>query len=297
MIKILRAVTLALTAWPFAITGAIAETMPVDGAELPYVSAGEGTPVVFVHGAISDHRVWLPVKDAIAAERRFVAYDQRYFGTAAWPDDGANFSADNHATDLIAFVEHLDAGPVYLVTWSYSGDVGSHFALKRPDLVRAMVHFEPAVGSLMTGLPGAERVTNDMFAKFGPAMEAMKDGRLEDSSLRFLDAVFELPVGSADKEPEPWPTIWRQNGRTIPLFLKGRGGDVVTCDALGELRIPTLVIVGANSHPRYAMMSERLAACQPNAVLVTMDDVNHDGPYRRPGELAEMIDSFLDLVE
>lgn len=274
-----------------------AGTMPVDGAELPYVSAGEGTPVVFVHGAISDHRVWLPLKDGISGERRFVAYDQRHYGTSDWGEVAEDFSADVHADDLIAMIEGLDAGPVHLVTWSYSGDVGSRAALRRPDLFRAIVHYEPAIGSVTDGLPGAKAVTKDLFSNFGPAMKAVREKRFEDSALRFLDAVFELETGSADNEPEPWPTIWRENGHTVPIYLGQKPGDSVTCDKLSGLRVPTLVVLGTNSHPRYAMMAERVAACQPNAVLVTMEGVNHDGPYRKPNELAEMIDDFLDLVE
>jgi pimeloyl-ACP methyl ester carboxylesterase len=286
-----------VAAFVFATPVVAVDTMPVDGAVLPYVSAGEGTPVVFVHGAISDHRVWLPLKDAIADERRFVAYDQRYYGTAEWDAVPQDFSPDVHADDLIAFVEGLGDGPVNLVTWSYSGDVGTRAALKRPDLFRAMVHYEPAIGSYLDGVPGAGRVTSDLFAKFGPEITAMQADQLEDSALRFIEAVFDLPEGGAAEEPEPWPSVWRENGHTVPVYVKQKPGDEVTCPELEGLNIPTLVIVGSDSHPRFAMMGERMVQCQPQAMLARLDGVNHDGPYRKPADLAEMIENFLELVE
>ena len=274
-----------------------AETITVNGADLTYVSSGEGTPVIFVHGAISDHRVWLPMQESIAADYRFVAYDQRYFGTADWPDEAAaDFSTDTHADDLIGLIEALDAGPAHVVTWSYSGDVATRAAVERPDLFLSMVHYEPAIGNLIDGLPGAAQATRRLFSRFGPAMGAVQEGRLEDSALRFLDAVFDLPEGGADNEPEPWPTIWRDNGRTVPPYLKAPAGDVATCEEAGTIRTPTLIIEGGETFTRYSMMAGALAACQPNAVLVTLSGVNHDGPYRKPEELAEMVTNFIALT-
>ena len=278
-------------------SAAAAETTAVEGADLRYVSDGEGTPVVFVHGAISDHRVWEPYRERIARNHRFIAYDQRYFGTDEWPDEAEHFSIDTHADDLVALLEALEDEPAHVVTWSYSGDVASRAVLRRPDLFRSLIHFEPAVGSLMAGLPGASRATGEMFSRFGPAMLAVEEGRLEDSALRFLDAVFDLPEGAADDEPEPWPTIWRDNGRTVPPYLASPEGESVSCAALADVRVPTLVVQGGRSFTRYSMMAERVADCQPNAVIVTLAGVNHDGPYRKPEEFGEMIERFVALIE
>ena len=73
-------------------------------------------PVLFVHGAISDRRVWNSYQPLISEDRRFVAYTQRYFGTDDWPDSSGNFQRSTHVQDLIAFVEGLNAGAVHLVT-------------------------------------------------------------------------------------------------------------------------------------------------------------------------------------
>lgn len=56
---------------------------------------------VFVHGAISDMRVWNAYRARIAGKRRFIAYTQRYFGTDEWPDKAERFSRETHTEDLI----------------------------------------------------------------------------------------------------------------------------------------------------------------------------------------------------
>lgn len=287
----------AICAFLMAPAPVLAQTVSVDGAELTIVDEGEGVPVIFVHGAISDHRVWEPLRGMIAENRRFIAYDQRYFGTADWPDEAEHFTIDTHADDLIAVIEALDAGPAHVVTWSYSGDVAARAAIKRPDLFRAMVHYEPAIPSLLDGLPGADQATQRMFAGFAPAMAAVQDGRAEDSALRFIEAVFDLPEGAAASEAEPGPTIWRENGRTVAPYLKAPEGETVSCEAAGRIGAPTLIVQGGTTFTRFSMMAERLGQCQPNAVVATLADVNHDGPHRKPLEFGAMIEGFLTAVE
>ena len=61
----------------------------VNGVELSYSDQGTGGPVVFVHGAFSDLRIWEAQRQAVAQQYRFIADNQCYHGTAHWPDEGS----------------------------------------------------------------------------------------------------------------------------------------------------------------------------------------------------------------
>ena len=123
-----------------------AQKLPVNGAELAYVTEGEGAPVVFVHGAIADYRIWDGYRPQVADDHRFVAYSQRYFGTGPWPDKGEGFSIETHARDLVGFIENLGAGPVHLVTWSYGGEVGVMAARSGPTFSDPWSTTNPGLG-------------------------------------------------------------------------------------------------------------------------------------------------------
>lgn len=191
----------------------------------------------------------------------------------------------------------VDAGPVDLVTWSSSGEVGIGAMLERPDLFHAAIHYEPVAATLIDGLPGAASATREMFSRFGPAISTMKGGDLEAASLRFLEAVFRMEDGAAEAEPQEWQEIWKTNGRTIPGMLAIDTDDPATCDDLGGIKVPTLVVQGERTLTRYAMMADRVAECLPNALSVVMPGVNHDGPYRRPEDFAHVALNFSQLVE
>lgn len=275
--------------------GAETAEMQIGDTTLPYVSEGDGAPVVFVHGAISDLRAWDPYRQMISDDGRFVAYSQRYFGTGEWPDDGENFQRATHVNDLVAFVEGLEAEPVHLVTWSYSGEIGIHAMLERPDLFRSAVHYEPVLDRIAAAAPGGANATRDLFSHFGPAVAAAQEDRPEDAALRFIEAVFELPEGGA--EGEAGEQMWRQNGRTVVPYLAMDAPAPIDCEALGEITAPTLVVQGAESFTRFSIMAERIGSCVANGLVVTLPNANHDGPYRRPAEFGAMIESFLALVD
>lgn len=268
----------------------------INNNPIHYEQTGVGDVVLFVHGAISDRRVWNSYRDSISAKRRFIAYDQRHFGESKPQDKSAEFSADAHASDLIGFVEALDSGPVSLVSWSYGGDVAARAAIERPDLFRALVYYEPDINGLIADLPGSSRASDKLFNQFGPAMKALEEENLSDAALRFIDAVFMLPDGGANAESEAWKAIWQDNSSTLPAYLSAPAGDIATCKKLSEVHVPTLVVTGSQGHTYDSMMAERLAECQPYALRVKMEGVNHDGPYRKPEDFAEKINQFLDLV-
>ena len=95
----------------------------IEGATLSYLEQGQGLPVVFVHGSVAVHRTLDAQRDPTARKYRYIAFDQRYFGPAPWPDDGKHFSVTTHVNDLAVFLRQLDVGPAHLVGWSYGADV------------------------------------------------------------------------------------------------------------------------------------------------------------------------------
>ncbi|MEP3329312.1 alpha/beta hydrolase [Sedimentitalea sp.] len=103
-----------------------AETLEIDGRPIEVRIEGKGAPIIFVHGALSDLRVWNSVIEALAAaepNHRLVTYTQRHFGPGngplGFPED---FTRETHVSDLIRLAETVgDGRPVTLVTWSYGG--------------------------------------------------------------------------------------------------------------------------------------------------------------------------------
>ena len=91
-LPVLASLLLSIALPSNATSAPLTKVIGVDGVRLTYVEQGSGEPIVLVHGAFSDLRVWEPIREEVAKRYRFIAYTQRYFGTEPWPDDGKNFT-------------------------------------------------------------------------------------------------------------------------------------------------------------------------------------------------------------
>lgn len=283
----------ALAGVPASLLAQETLTVEVNGVTLHYVDEGEGKPVVFVPAAIVDHRVWEPYREAIAREHRFITYTQRYFGTEPWPDDGEQFSVETHAADLAAFIQALDVGPVYLVSWSYSGPVTTWMTLEHPELVRGLIHNEPSIRSLVAELPEERQAAITAEGeKYGPAIEAVEAGDAVRATELFIEAVFQRPSGGFEQEPDYMQTIWLDNARTVPLQV-GITPPAISCEDLASLEQPTLILKGEHADLFFKSVADTMAECQPQAELQVLPGVNHDGTYNAIEAFTDHILDFL----
>ena len=198
-------------------------SLALGDTELVWEEQGEGTPVVFVHGAIVDRRVWRHQRDEFANRYRFVAYDQRHHGESSRGAAAGPYSLAQHAEDLQALLRAIGGGPAHVVGFSYGANVVLTALLAAPELVSKTVLVEPA---LDTVLP-RDAVSHEAIA---PRNETLK-------------AVGAEPQRGDDAAAMRLLAEWTDNGHTAgweaadPHYLamlgskRGNATDAVRCSA------------------------------------------------------------------
>ena len=179
-------------------------------ASFPLVAAGSGPPILFVHGAWADLRIWCGLWEQIAERHEFLAITQRHFGRNGWPDTRP-FSHDVHTHDLIALVKALNK-PLHLVGWSYAGGILLRTAGEVPELVRSLVIYEPSFESEVLPKNGELRRAREAFwNELEPAYAVAQSGDL-DAAMRFgVEIVFGLERGGfAALDPKILEGVSRQ---------------------------------------------------------------------------------------
>ena len=254
----------------------------VNGVTLVYEEQGDGVPVVFVHGCCTDYRAWDAQRPAIAAHYRFIGLNLRYHGTAPWPDDGSKYSHQTHADDIAALIRGLNAGPVDLVGWSYSGLIVMLVAVQHPELLHSLTIHEPGSASFITDPASLKIVGEDRQAMLGSSIEAAKAGDVA-SAARLV------PIG-VNHQPDFWETatpdvrsMFLDNARTIPLaFIKAPPPPPMTCDQLRQIKIQTLITYGEDTRSLYHIVAEGAASCIPGSQLVAIKGGRHLAIVQQP---------------
>lgn len=108
----------------------------VPGATLYYESAGDGPPVVFLHGAAGNHISWWQQVPHFRRRYRCITIDHRGFGQSL---DESGEGAARYADDLEALLAQLGVERVALVAQSMGGRTALGFAVRHPRRVRALV--------------------------------------------------------------------------------------------------------------------------------------------------------------
>lgn len=127
---------------------------PLDSGHAPRLvvrQAGDGEPLVLLHGLASSSRYWEPHFPVLTARYRAIAPDLLGFGASPKPFDN-EYSVANHLAALIAAIEDSIDRPVTLVGHSMGSILALHLAAARPDLVARLILISlPAVGACAFG--------------------------------------------------------------------------------------------------------------------------------------------------
>lgn len=235
--------------------------MSISGADLAFVEEGAGETAVFVHGANGDWRTWDSLRPYLREHLHYVALSRRYHRPNPWPGDGKDYTLDRHVQDLAAFVKALGVGPVHLVGGSYGGRIAVHVALAHPDLVSSLILSEPGLVHSETpeALAAIAEWTQTLMP---PVRQAIQEGDARKASVLLWNAVNDERF-HFERTPVAVRERWLANADTLPLLFDSPASPALTCDDLGALRAPTLVVGSEYIRPYFRQSNDRLAQCLP----------------------------------
>jgi pimeloyl-ACP methyl ester carboxylesterase len=269
------------------------KALTVDGVSVEYYEHGAGPPVVFVHGAPSDYRMWMPHCAALSDRYRAIAYTQRYFGNAAWDEGWPAFGTGLHADDLVGLVHALRAGPVHVVAWSYGGHVALTAAAREPEAFRSVLVYEPGVPTYVTDERELAAIADDGNAMFGPVFAAVQAGDMEAAVRVLLDGSGQR-AGYFDSQPEERRRIQLDNARVLPRLLAQVAPVALSCEQLRKLDPPVSIAWGAFTRPFFRVVSEAAARCVGGNQHTAVAGATHMWPAEHPAEFVALVRRFID---
>lgn len=257
----------------------------INGAPLYYEVAGEGHPLVLVHAGVADSRMWDEQFTVFAQQYRVVRYDWRGYGKSAVPAVPVALHEE-----LAELLTHLGIERTHIVGISFGGRIALDFTLAHPEMVEKLV-LVAAGGS--GGQPSPEqRAYNEAE---DAALEAGdKDGATEITLRTWVDGPKRQP-GEVD------PTVRervREMQRQAYDITFPEGADTIELEPpaigrLGEVKAPTLVIVGDYDLQPKVEQSRWLAGEIAGAQLVIFEGVAHMVNMEKPAEFNQRVLAFL----
>ncbi len=265
----------------------------VNGVRLYYEVIGEGFPLVFVHEFAGDGRSWEPQVRFFARRYRVVTYNARGYPPSDVPEDPGAYSQDAAVADLSGLMRHLEIPQAHLCGLSMGGYAVLHFGLRHPEMARSLVVAGCGYGSddperfRRDAEELARRIERDGMAVAGPAYAQ------GPTRLQFMH-----------KDPRGWQefaeALARHSGPGSTGTMRGvqarRPAVYALKEALGRLRVPTLVVNGDEDEPclEPGLFLKRHI---PTAGLLVLPVTGHTMNLEEPAAFNRAVLDFLTQVE
>jgi len=247
---------------------------------LYYEVAGEGDPIVFIHGLGSSARDWEYQVPFFAPRYRVVVFDVRGHGRSDKPP--GPYSVPLFAQDTAALIRALEAAPAHVVGISMGGMIALQLAVDEPALVRSLVVVnsgpELVVRTFRERLMILQRfliVRLLGMRKMGEVLSQRLFPRPDQAPLRQM---------FVERWAENDPRAYREAMRALVGWS--------VADRLGDIRCPTLVIASDQDYTPVSA-KEAYVARMPNARLVVIPNAHHAVTVERPDEFNQVLLDFL----
>ncbi len=138
-----------------------------EGFRLAYIDAGQGDPVLLIHGFASTHAInWVMpawVRTLTEAGYRVIALDNRGHGASSKSYDPEDYRPPRMAGDAAALLVHLGVHRAHVFGYSMGARISAYLALRAPARVATLVFGGLGIG-MVTGLDGGEDIRLALLA-------------------------------------------------------------------------------------------------------------------------------------
>jgi 3-oxoadipate enol-lactonase len=261
----------------------------VNDVSLNYQEQGKGEEtILFVHGLLFNHHMFDAQVDALKSSYRCVAFDLRGQGDSEVTSKG--YDVDNLTRDTVALIKALDCGPCHFVGLSMGGFIGMRLAIGHPKLLRSLTLLDTSADPE----PGENIFKYKMLAFIGRIFGFRP---LMGQLLPIMFAKDMLEDETKSKTLEYWKQQLSKNNRTgssrAAMGVIERKG---VYQQIGQIKIPTLIVVGEQDVATTIEKSERMHKAIRHSEMLVIPAAGHSSSIETPGEVTQALHNFISSL-
>jgi pimeloyl-ACP methyl ester carboxylesterase len=262
------------------------EGVDLGGLRIAYRRAGEGPPLVLLHGGPTNGREWRNQLEGLSDEFAVVAWDMP--GTGGSDDPPEDFQPRDYADCLAGLIDHLGLGHPHLLGLSFGSGLALELYRWHPEIPRSLV-----LASAYAGWAGSLSAEAVVQRKAG--MARMIELAPDAWAREWLPTLL-TPAASPDVVDELSAILSEFHPAGQRALLRSGWTEHDARDVLPHIKVPTLLLYGDRDVRSPAAVAEAMHAQIPGSRLVFMPEVGHMGHLERPELFNAAVRGFLRTV-
>ena len=245
-----------------------------DGVRIYYEVHGTGPAILLSHGYSATSAMWTGQVGPLSANHTLILWDMRGHGNSDSPANPAEYSEALTTADMAALLDTVGAPTAVIGGLSLGGYMSLSFNVAYPQRVDALMLFDTGPGYRSdNGRAGWNKIA------------AQRAKELETKGLAALGSSGEVAV-SRHRSAQGLAHAARG-------MLAQTDGRVMA--SLPDIRVPTLVLVGALDEP-FLAATDYMAGKIPGATRVVIDGAGHASNIDKPREFNAAVIEFLEKL-
>jgi pimeloyl-ACP methyl ester carboxylesterase len=261
------------------------------GVRMRVIEAGEGTPLVLIHGFLGSHLVFDDIIDELAQSFYVIAPDLPGFGESEKPNPARYpYNVEAFAEAVADLISAYGVGRACVLGHDIGGAVGITLAARYAELVTRLV----VVGPLCYPNPPNRKLRVPLWPVIGGSIFKQLFGRRSFRNY-FKDEVFSdqtnLPISRIDEFYGYFNTpSARESAYAV---LRNMLDTRAIVARIARIRHPTLVVWGRHDRIFPAAFAMKLAREIPDSRLELMD-AGHSPQEERPAQFVAVVREFFE---
>ena len=243
-----------------------------DGVKIHYEVHGDGPPLILTHGYSSTSAMWQGQVAALSKHHRLILWDMRGHGQSDYPEDPRAYSEALTVGDIAALLDTVGARKAIVGGLSLGGYMSLAFYRAHPERVSALLIIDTGPGFKKDD---AREVWNKRAGETGDRYDKEGLAVLKSGSAERAYAVHRSADGLA---------------RAARGMLAQKNSAVI--ESLPNIKVPSIVIVGANDTP-FLAASDYMAAKIPGCKKAVIPGAGHAANIDQPKAFNEAVLGFI----
>lgn len=254
----------------------------IDGLSIAFERKGEGSPLVLLHGGLSDSRMWRRQLDELSDEFTVVAWDAPGCGRSADPPE--TFRLPDFADCLAAFIEEIGLANPHILGLSFGAGLALELYNRYPTIPSSLI-----LASAYAGWAGS--LPSDVIEQ--RLLQGLQQSELPPEQVvkMWIPTLFTRSVST--EVIEQTETIMSEFHPVGMRAMLRAFAEADLRDMLPTIKVPTLLLYGEADQRSPLNIAENLHAKIPTSKLVIIPGVGHEISLEAPETFNAEVRSFL----